>query len=668
MFSKSSGNISLVLHTFNQVFVDNSTSILPSPLPLPLLPCTCPRRQRELAVRVLETRLDQREQAVLALQDSHRLEVAALKKSLRNVSNLVIDMQTRELPSVADRKAMVRTSLNAADAFAEAASEEKKSDKGRTGSGSGKSGKRGVKGGSELVNIGQKMLQMTEKVNLLADLVESASTKASESEEEARQLHGQVEDLLVEKENLLERLRDLENLQIGKSKQATIATRLVTLSEDVRTHKLASLQQKRHIQVLVQEKRHLQNIIVGMEVDVEDLEQGKVLAETKNLLGDMGTVDDVAALSLGLEGVDGLDYGGAKGRGKAKGKGVGGRPLQPSEIIDIEADETVAEYKKLRGRLLPLSDDENDPPNGAHGNISGSSKGVKFLDGAKHSKKSHQLSIHVVDDEDDDDSPESGKLTSHELLDKMQKLNELLAHSRQETSEIKIRHDRAVAECEKFDMMLREQEDRATYYERILADNGWTSAYDGRNLGPGTGRGGLDGQNHRFMREEQDKMQEAANATIGSLRSLLDERNRQIEKYREKIEELHAERRPKSKADLKADELLDELDRDDVKSRRSRSGRDGASDHHDDQRHSRRPGDDDPEGIRSKLMQQIEQADELLLDKDRTIQQLEQRLEQQNNQRERAEVRCGAALQVRYPDWLSQCLHIYCICGLLLLC
>jgi len=40
------------------------------------------------------------------------------------------------------------------------------------------------------------------------------------------------------------------------------------------------------------------------------------------------------------------------------------------------------------------------------------------------------------------------------------------------------------------------------------------------------------------MQEEQQKLQEAANATIRNLSQLLEEKNQAIERYREKIEDL----------------------------------------------------------------------------------------------------------------------------------
>ena len=46
----------------------------------------------------------------------------------------------------------------------------------------------------------------------------------------------------------------------------------------------------------------------------------------------------------------------------------------------------------------------------------------------------------------------------------------------------------------------------------------------------------------------------------------------------------------------------------------------------------------------TKLLGQLEEAERIMMDRDQTIKQLEQRLETQRNQGERAEARCGAAL------------------------
>ena len=45
-------------------------------------------QQRELAQRVLEHRLDQREESLLAVQETHRLEVNALKRAVRSLCDM----------------------------------------------------------------------------------------------------------------------------------------------------------------------------------------------------------------------------------------------------------------------------------------------------------------------------------------------------------------------------------------------------------------------------------------------------------------------------------------------------------------------------------------------------------------------------------------------------
>jgi hypothetical protein len=90
----------------------------------------------------------------------------------------------------------------------------------------------------------------------------------------------------VEKELLIQKCLDLETIYKNPNKQSQIASRLLSLSEDIRINKLKTFSQRREIRVLRQEKIHLKNIISKIEIDVEDLEEGRVEAETKNLLKD----------------------------------------------------------------------------------------------------------------------------------------------------------------------------------------------------------------------------------------------------------------------------------------------------------------------------------------------------------------------------------------------
>ena len=88
-------------------------------------------------------------------------------------------------------------------------------------------------------------------------LAEGAVRKASEAEDEARQARDEKDVLATHLELAQQQLSDLEALRKGTSKQQAVAARLVALSEEVRTHKLATLQQRREIHILRQEKKHL---------------------------------------------------------------------------------------------------------------------------------------------------------------------------------------------------------------------------------------------------------------------------------------------------------------------------------------------------------------------------------------------------------------------------
>ena len=96
-------------------------------------------RQRELAMRVLETRLDERDAAVLCIRETHRLEIAALKKALRSMHNIAAEEVDVDIANGGI---------------------------GKTGSGSGKVAKRRTRNSTGLVTIGDKLLNMSDKVSI----------------------------------------------------------------------------------------------------------------------------------------------------------------------------------------------------------------------------------------------------------------------------------------------------------------------------------------------------------------------------------------------------------------------------------------------------------------------------------------------------------------------
>lgn len=482
-------------------------------------------RTRELAVRTLETRLDQREETVIKMQEAHRLQVQALKKALRTVQN-----------SAEEEAVQV--------------------------SGSGKQkGRAGVK----FVTIGQKLMQMSARLKSLADLAEQAMKKAATAESENLSLEGMLQDLQAEKELLSAQARDLEALHLGgKSKQQAVAARLVSLSEDVRVNKLACLQQRRQIQVLRSEKKHLQQLLSNFEQDMESLEEGRVMAETKNLL-----------TSLPREGSDG------KG-GRALGESLDGLDLNYDSIKPSATIETAV------------------PPE----------------------RKGKPLTVKV-----DDVDVEFASNSDPELLERIEVMASQLATVSKEASTLKLQSDRYRTQIDELQNAVQEREGQVQYYERVARSEGL----------PLIGSGSAQPQNNqgsnrqlKQMKEEQTKLQEAASTTISSLKALLEEKNRLIDSYRKKVEESGGEKRVRSRADKKADELLQRLNEGERAS---------------PTKVSRRVDSDDLPAAHRQLLEQVEQADAILMEKDRIVSQLEQKLAQQMNQRERAEVRCGTSIK-----------------------
>jgi DNA repair exonuclease SbcCD ATPase subunit len=208
--------------------------------------------QRELHQRVLETTLDQREEAMHVVQESHRLEVGALKRAIRNISeapeedkhvsaDIFDKMALKGLSKEQEftMKFKIRLTLAQIDDAMKLHLDRKK--------------------GSTATN-GQKLLQLSAKVGALSELAEESLKTTWEYEERNRNLNGELQDCQAEKELLTQKCQDLEAVlnSDGKYKQQVLASRLVSLSEDVRSNKLVTLQQRRQINVLRQEKKHLQ--------------------------------------------------------------------------------------------------------------------------------------------------------------------------------------------------------------------------------------------------------------------------------------------------------------------------------------------------------------------------------------------------------------------------
>jgi hypothetical protein len=422
-------------------------------------------RKKELALKILETRLDEREAMIWSISDTHRIEIASLKKALRVVNDTVEDN------SVTNDKS-IRNSVRKRDGF---------------------------------FTIGDKLLSMSEKVNTLAQLAEKAMMKATTAEEESQIFQGNAEDLSVEKELLIQKCLDLETIYKNPNKQSQIASRLLSLSEDIRINKLKTLSQRREIQILRQEKIHLKNIISKIEIDVEDLEEGKVEAETKNLLIDFPS-EKASGSEYGFSGkgqgpsLDTVRNGGSHGVGRNS------RPIDK----DLSVDDS-------RG---PSDSDGDDGYNDI-----------------KDNKKTYKKSNLIIS---------TDKIPPDEYMEKIKILNQELSGNRREMSEIHLKYGKIQSKLSECESALKEMEGHVMYYEGIMSKEGLPNI-KGNKLYTNVSTKNTT-QNQNMNREEQEKIQQAASATIHSMQQLINEKNKLIEKYREKLED-KLNIRPKSAID-----------------------------------------------------------------------------------------------------------------------
>lgn len=242
----------------------------------------------------MEHRLDQHEEGTLKLQETHRLEVAAMKKALRSVYESLIsgaDSTIRKSISgdvgkdKAAQQSAVRNSMDDAIAL-------KKMLQRATGVG-------GVLAGR--VTISDKLASMSEQIGELSALTESAGERAEIAEKRSADLEAECEKLREDSAILRRTIRDMNDILDGggigagaganavsskKNIQAqtrAIAARVLGLNEEVRALKLSSLQQKREVSLLQQDKKHLKHVLARVEDDLRSLEEGRLALDPQQV-------------------------------------------------------------------------------------------------------------------------------------------------------------------------------------------------------------------------------------------------------------------------------------------------------------------------------------------------------------------------------------------------
>ena len=240
-------------------------------------------------------------------------------------------------------------------------------------------------------------------------------------------------------------------------------------------------------------------------MDVENLEVGKVIYDTKDLLVDIDAENDLTGAA-----------------NKVK--------LDVDTSVDLEAAKPT-----------------KPPPN-----VPGIVKMPK--------NKSLEVDTFLVSQQE----------SQAEMLAKLEALNNELATARRDAPDAKLEQERCATTVKELEVALREAKSQVAYYEGVAKKEGLPSIRSGlsSNDGAPSPDRAQNTKQIRAMKEEHHKLQEAAGATINSMKQLLDEKNRMIENYRNRIEDLTASgaesgSRRKTKAEKKAEALLEKLEEED---------------------------------------------------------------------------------------------------------
>lgn len=514
-------------------------------------------RQREIVMRVLEHRLDQRENAALKTQEANRIEISALSKALQSIYDMPVS-SNEATATVMSQKDGGKEKLSVSVPKRKSALK---------------------------LTVGQKLEALSNQIVNLATAAEKSNKLAEESDNKCRNFDNECQDLREDNKLLRRTIRDMTDVlesaglaipgtassglgsnavtSLKKQQQHSkaVASRLLALSDEVRNLKMNNLQQKREISVLQQDKKHLKNVLARVEDDLRGFEEGRTVEEGKTLLG--------------IE----------------------------APNADNEEDSAIIAFMEMNKELLQVND----------------MKSIDITESVDNFKPPFDFS--------------RTSLTAEELMVKLENTtNDMLGYKRElstQKRQIESAHSKVI-----------EQQRELDEKNQIIAKYELRSELQG---GPTIERNESSGRIPRgkelwLIREEQEKLQEAASATIGSMRAMLEEKNREIDRQRAKIDSLQngdegrfSTKRMQSLADRRAEALLKRLEEEDKYNKHGQ--REDA------------PPENMEKGLVSRLMEQMERADEIVADRERTVLQLEQKLAAQSNKCERAELRCASALK-----------------------
>ena len=496
-------------------------------------------RKKEAMSRLFEHRLDKREEALHKAREEARIQISSLRDALRDLA------------------------FNGGDATAALQFIQVKSE----------ARKQGAEVGT--TSILEKAKQLSTKVSEMSKQSESREEELNNSEDMRRRLENQVAELIVERESADQLVADLQEASAQDTKSSVVAKRLIAISEEVRTNKLAALQARRQVATLKDEKRNLETTLARCEDTIEALEESKAELETRNLL--------------------------SQGEG---GEGSGAT-MDAKDLVNASTPGDV----KLLMQMTPAGKEglKVTPPGGL------GTAGPVTLD--------DEDTLGVAEEFDDA---------------RARKIRADLDKYRQEVADLKEQQKIAEETKEMYAARCDALSKDVEHYKVMSMTGGASPNVEGTPASS-SGGGGV-------MTRDQLKMQEAAHQTISSLKQLVTEKNRIIEKYKRQIKQNKELARRATAADRKeVEKLTDKIyseNEDAIGKLRNavkmmERGGEGSI--------SNGPGYKGD--MKGGLVEQVEQAALLIAEKDDAIQKLELKLRTAEGARERAESRCGGALE-----------------------
>jgi centrosomal protein CEP290 len=500
-------------------------------------------RQNEIALRVVETKLNEREEVVVQMHTNYRTELNALKTAIRSLWNMsdgdnspFNEDSLKALSSVVPLPLGSNISLNSANFF------------------------------DGFVPFGFRLQKFSDKISELASKASDYKTRAEVAERNCNEKEAILDDVSAERDILIKKCDDLvlvlstSSANDTKQQQSVkaVAQRVSSLTEELKQLKLSNLQLKREVSTMKSEKKHLQTMLSNFEESVRALEKSKVTDETKQVVMDLMKQQSQSE-PTGDDIIKKLQ-----------------REAEVSKVL-VEDNAPATDFPGRAGERLIIDNEEY----------------LRNLEDAKNKYRDSQA----------------------------------------ELASLKSKLDAYQGRLVEAQNIIAEKDEQLNYCERVMVKEGLPSFKTGFSSVPRS-----DLRQSNMQKINPDQLQEAASNTIGSLKKLLAEKNETIEKYLAKIASLQEQLndvgggKRVSLADRRAEELLRKLQSEDERSSGDpspRMARDVPV----------------PDGVSEKFLRQIEEAEDLIKEKNRTISQLEQKLGVQENQRERAEMRCAAALQ-----------------------